>query len=106
MLEYSRKAVEIAQSKSRTDLDLDPLLLPALTYYVGVVGEAASKITLTIRQQFPHVPWSKIIEMRNILFHDYFQVQPDILWTTIQDALPAFISDLEQLLVYWPTDNT
>jgi uncharacterized protein with HEPN domain len=44
MLDHAREAVELARSRSRTDLDTDRLLQLALTRLVEIVGEAASRV--------------------------------------------------------------
>jgi uncharacterized protein with HEPN domain len=36
------------------------------------------------------VPWSNIVGMRNRLLHAYFDVDLDILWNTVTEALPPF----------------
>jgi uncharacterized protein with HEPN domain len=54
-----------------------------------VIGEASRSLSTTIREQHPEVPWSKIIGMRNVLAHNYFEVDVDIVWTVIDQELPA-----------------
>lgn len=45
--------------------------------------------------RFPQIPWKEIIGMRNQLIHAYFDVDHDIVWRTIQVALPDLIPKLE-----------
>jgi uncharacterized protein with HEPN domain len=37
------------------------------------------------------VPWPQIVGMRNRLVHAYFDINRDILWDTVQLALPALL---------------
>jgi uncharacterized protein with HEPN domain len=39
---------------------------------IGVIGEAAGKVSQDLRNRYPEVEWSKIVGMRNILVHSYF----------------------------------
>lgn len=76
------------QGRSRSDLSADRMLVFALVRAVEIVGEAASKVSSEGRAELPAVPWSSIIGMRNRLIHAYFDVDLDILWNTVTEALP------------------
>ena len=63
-----------------------------------IMGEAATKITEETRVSFPRIPFVKMISMRNRLIHAYFDLNLDIVWTTVNDDLPVVISALESAL--------
>ena len=65
---------------------------------VEIIGEAASKISGEFKTSQPQIPWSKAIGMRHRLVHAYFEIDFDILWTTVTSALPPLIAALEHLL--------
>jgi uncharacterized protein with HEPN domain len=62
---------------------------------VEVVGEAAAKVSEAGRSELPAVPWAQIIGMRNRLIHAYFDINRDILWDTVQLALPPLVARLK-----------
>ena len=66
---------------------------------IEIVGEAASKISEECREDFPQIPWTNIIGMRNRLIHAYFDLNLDILWKTITEDLPPLIAELEKILL-------
>ena len=83
--------------RTRDDLDLDRQLVLALGKSIEIVGEAASRVTESSRQDLPQIPWDQIIGMRNRLVHAYFDINLDILWTTAQEDLSKLIDLLESI---------
>jgi len=80
------------------DLDSDEMLLFALVRAVEIAGEAASQVTAETRAQLPDLPWSSIVGMRNRLVHAYFDVNRDILRTTVTEAAPPLAERLNIVL--------
>jgi uncharacterized protein with HEPN domain len=74
------------------------MLAMALTRCLGVLGEAASKVSPEISSKFRAIPFSKMISMRNRLIHAYFDVDLDIVWTPIEDDLPSLLVALDEAL--------
>ena len=52
-----------------------------------IIGEAASHIPDEVSKQYNDVPWDEMRGIRNILAHEYFAVDHEILWRTIKDDL-------------------
>lgn len=61
-----------------------------------VIGEAARRLSPSAVATIPGVPWKLMVGMRNILIHDYGEVDPRRLWKTSRDDLPKLIQALEQ----------
>ena len=74
------------------------MLALALVKEIEIIGEAASKVTEECQSSHAEIPWSKAIGMRHRLVHAYFEIDFDILWTTVTDALPPLITALKRLV--------
>ncbi len=98
MRDYAQKAIQMASSYAREDLDRHEMLSLALTRLVELVGESANYVPEEVRQHYDQIPWPQVIGMRHRLIHGYDQVDYDILWTTIQRNLPELLSALEQIV--------
>ena len=91
-------AIGFVQGRQREDLDDDQMLLFALMQAIQIVGEAASKISAELRDRHADIPWINIIGMRNRLVHAYFDINRDILWTTVTQACPELLAQIKPLL--------
>lgn len=65
---------------------------------LGVVGEAAGKLSAKTRQSSPRIEWHKISALRNILVHEYFGVSLPILWDVVQSKLDPLHTPCTELL--------
>ena len=91
-------AIRFVRGREREDLDSDEMLLFALVRAVEVAGEAASKVTAETRAALTELPWDSMIGMRNRLVHAYFDINHDILWTTVTEAAPPLAERISKLL--------
>ena len=64
------------------------------------MGEAARSLSLDIRDQHPQIPWTKMIGMRNILTHNYFEIDLDIVWVVVDQELSDIKQNVETILQY------
>jgi len=94
-IEASSKFIE---GRSRRDLDADRMAVFALVRAVEIIGEAAPKLSSDGRAELPAVHWSGIVGMRNRLIHAYFDVDLDILWNTVTQALPPLGEQIQAAL--------
>ena len=57
--------------------------------HLQIIGEAASRVSTETQNRFPQIPWGKMIGMRHVLVHGYFEIDLDIVWTVLEnDLLP------------------
>ena len=98
MIDAACQALAFVEGRKREDLESDPMLRLALTRAVEIVGEAATQVSEAGRSEFPGVPWPQIVGMRNRLVHAYFDINQNILWDTVQLALPGLLEQLKTVL--------
>jgi uncharacterized protein with HEPN domain len=66
-----------------------------------IVGEAANKARVAdpaLQSSAPEIPWDVMYGMRNRIVHDYFEVDLDVVWHTIQRDLPVLRPQIVRLL--------
>ena len=67
----------------------DPDVQDATAYRILSIGEAAKALSDDLTSRHPHIPWRQILSMRNILAHEYFIRESEIIWETVKAGLPA-----------------
>jgi len=63
-----------------------------------IIGEAAGKLPDDLKRKRPDVEWQDIKDFRNLLIHEYFGVDLEIVWKIIQDNLPVLMDAAREIL--------
>lgn len=63
-----------------------------------IIGEAAGRISPEVQKEFPGIPFREIRGMRNIIAHDYGEVDLERVWETAQADIPHLLESLERAL--------
>lgn len=74
ILEALDSLPRIIGGRTEAEFLADETVCYAVAQRLTVVGEAAARLSLEVRQRFPAVPWADIIAFRNILVHEYFGI--------------------------------
>ena len=74
----------------------------AVNRKLEIIGEAAGRLSPVARDQFPEIPWNLLTGMRNILIHDYDDVDLDVVWDTVLRDLPPLVIRLAAYLAANP----
>ena len=75
----------------------DPKTIRAVAFELTTIGEAARAIPQEIQDKYSEIPGGKIQGLRNVLIHEYFRLDEEILWKTVQDDIPELIETLEKI---------
>lgn len=79
----------------REDLTADKVLFGGIVYYTMIIGEAAYNLTKAFCKIHPETPWGQIAKMRHNLAHGYYQVDPDIVWSSFKTTYSHFATRLQ-----------
>ncbi len=96
--ESPRAVRDMLQGVSVESFQAERVVMRATERCIEVIGEAARRVSSTTRQSQSDIPWSDLIGQRNILAHEYGQIDHDLLYKTATEDVPALIALLERRL--------
>ena len=70
----------------------------AVVRNLGIIGEAVKRLPDTLRDRYPKVEWRKITGLRDIIVHEYFGVDEEILWDVVQNKVPELLNQVKRVL--------
>ena len=98
IIEAADRIKQYIEDMSEDDFYTDSKTFDAVVRNVILIGDAATGIDDSIREQMPDIPWRRIVGMRNILTHTYFDTEPPLVWRVANQRLSPLASRLQSYL--------
>ena len=76
----------------------DTKSVDAVVRNLEVIGEAIKQVPDNVRSKHADVEWRKIAGLRDILAHQYFGVDMEIVWDIVQNKLPALEAQIRKIV--------
>jgi uncharacterized protein with HEPN domain len=94
----AKLALSYLEGRTKEEFLKDIQCQDAVIRRLEIIGEAAGKVSVAMTNKFPNLPWKKMVGMRNIMIHEYEDVDLGIVWDTVQSDLPPLINLLAPLI--------
>lgn len=75
----------------------DRKTVDAVNRNLAIIGEALNRIPEEIKTKYPNIEWYKVIGLRNILIHDYFRVDLEIIWDILENKLSQLEKQIKEM---------
>jgi uncharacterized protein with HEPN domain len=98
ILQSARMALSYLHGLDREEFLADTMRQDSVLRRLEIIGEAARRVSAQTRSSHPGIPWKEMVSMRNLVIHDYDDVDLDIVWDTIHRDLPYLIREIEPLV--------
>jgi uncharacterized protein with HEPN domain len=82
------KISELLRGKAYESFADDTACRLAVERLLTIVGEAARRVSVDCRTRHPELPWRQMIGLRNVLMHEYDEVDLESLWNTAANDVP------------------
>ncbi|PWR75501.1 HepT-like ribonuclease domain-containing protein [Methanospirillum stamsii] len=102
-LEAIDRIEEFTSGCSYDEFCRDLKTISAVRDQLMIIGESAKNIPDDLKSKYPQIPWEGMVGSRNILIHQYFRTDTELLFSNVQRAigdvrncLKKIISDIEE----------
>jgi uncharacterized protein with HEPN domain len=90
--------IERYAARGQEVFEQEELIQTWVLYHIQLIGEAAAQLGKAFHQAHPEIPWAQIVAMRNVLVHEYFGVDLQEVWRTVERDLPVLKHKIEALV--------
>ena len=98
IIEAIRKIRSYTTSLSLQTFSSDGKTIDAVIRNLEIIGEAIKGVPEDVRSSNTDVEWKKIVGLRDILIHEYFGVDVEIIWDIIENKLPVLERQIQRML--------
>jgi len=98
ILDATRKITVYTGGLSKAAFLEDEKTLDTGVRNLEVIGEAVKKLPENLRAKHSAVEWKKIAGLRDILIHEYFGLDAEIVWDIVQNKVPALDREVRTML--------
>lgn len=84
--------------QGRQVFEQEELVQVWIVHHLQIICEAISSMSKGLQSSYPEIPWSEIIAMRNILVHEYFGIDVEEVWSTVERDLPQLKCHSQKIL--------
>jgi uncharacterized protein with HEPN domain len=104
IVEASERIQDFLENKTFQDFLKDDMLRSAVERNIMIIGEAARRISEDLKQEHPEIPWRKIIAQRNVLIHEYDDIDYKEIWEVATFHLHKLIDQIKPLIPPLPPE--
>jgi len=98
ILESIRAIEQYTKEKTIDDFRRDTWLQDATMRRLEIIGEAVKNIPANFKKKYRAVPWKKAAGMRDVIIHQYFDVDLEIVWETLKKDIPELKKEIEKIV--------
>jgi uncharacterized protein with HEPN domain len=98
ILDNVEKAQRFVEGVTQKDFESNDEKVYAVVHALQTIGEAARHVPKSLRQRYAAIDWEDVVGMRDIVIHEYFGVDLDIIWRTIQKDLVPLETLVKKML--------
>jgi uncharacterized protein with HEPN domain len=74
------------------------IVVDAVIRNFEIIGEASRKIPIDIQVKYTEMPWRKMYGLRNLIAHEYFGIDYEMIWEIAKNNLPQNRKDLQKII--------
>jgi uncharacterized protein with HEPN domain len=97
MITACEKIQRYLARRPRSAFESDEQAFDAVLKNLEVIGEAAKRVPTEVKESHPEIAWRDIAGLRDIVVHEYFGLDLDIVWDVVENRVPILLGQLRNL---------
>ena len=99
IFECCENAVSYTDGMTFAEFSDDQKTIDAVVRNLEIIGEAVKNVPTETLQTKPEIKWKQIAGFRDIIIHQYFKVDLEIVWDVVQNRLPELKTAVSEMLI-------
>lgn len=98
ILESIKRIEEYVEGLSLEKTRKNKLVIDGVVRNLEIIGEAVKNIAPEIKEKYKEIEWKKISGLRDILAHEYYGIDIEVVWDIIKKKLPPLKKQVKIIL--------
>lgn len=98
ILDETKYILSQTKELAKEDFFQNETLQRAFVRSIEIIGEATKNTPDELKQKYSHIEWRAMAGMRDILIHDYFGIDYDIVWDVAVNKIPSLHQQIEKII--------
>ena len=90
----SSLVVEYVKSLSFEEFEKDTMRFLAVSRLLEIIGEATKNLSNDFKSKYPNVPWKKMAGLRDVIIHDYQELNREMIFKIASQDIPKLLAEL------------
>ncbi len=92
-------AIDRYATRGQEVFEHDELIQVWIAHNLQIIGEAVNALPEDLLNRYSEIPWARIVGFRNIVVHEYFRLDLNLLWAIVQNSLPPLREVVNRMLI-------
>ena len=98
ILERCIKIRRLMQGVSKNQFFADENLQDIVIRSLEIIGEATTHVSAELKDKYDEVSWIDLKNFRNIMIHQYFRIDLNLVYDVVQNDIPELQSQIQTIL--------
>ncbi len=92
------RILRYTQGMNEEEFSRNEMIIDAVIRNFEVIGEAVKHIPDKVKAKYPDMEWVETVGFRNVMIHNYFSLDTEAIWDTIENNIPLLSVHIDNVL--------
>mgnify|MGYP000011033848 FL=1 len=92
------RIIEYIGDKDFEEFKDNNMVVDAVVRNFEIIGEATNNLPDEFKDRHPEIPWRKMYGLRNVVSHEYFGIDYEMIWEITKKNLPENIKEIKRII--------